>query len=232
MEYAVGMRTRRELSERLHEDRYNRADDARTTQDSALRDAFRGLEIRDDVESQPPTPDLTDPRHNPLDLSWTSEFHSMLLRNSEFAQEDAVYNLHGCYVCPLCNGEFVSETALFSHRGGAAGLDAMEPFECSCGRQFCSERALEQHRRMTLHLPIAHAFLSESDWSDSDTESSEDRGCSDYALAQNISRSAEGADCDKACAICLLDFDQGDKLEQLVCKHIYHPGKRPSSMNY
>lgn len=55
------------------------------------------------------------------------------------------------YECPMCGALFASEAALRNHCGGALPSGDAEPKWCSCGRGFCSARALASHATATGH---------------------------------------------------------------------------------
>ena len=57
----------------------------------------------------------------------------------------------GSCVCPMCGAQFTSKAALVSHCGGEEPRVGEEPHWCSCGRAFCSARALVAHAEALGH---------------------------------------------------------------------------------
>ena len=98
----------------------------------------------------------------------------------------------GSCVCPMCGAQFTSKAALVSHCGGEEPRVGEEPHWCSCGRAFCSARALVAHAEALGHEAEEPVYEDDGDGDYEALSRLDDenykRGLSDAAKAALVER--------------------------------------------
>ena len=136
----------------------------------------------------------------------------------------------GSCVCPMCGVEFTSRESLVNHCGGELPRVRDEPHWCSCGRAFCSARALVAHADALGH-EAEEPYFEDGDDGDYEALSRLD----DHNYRRGLSAAAKAALVEAPLEAPLEDpitkelLEKGAPAVTLPCGHAFH---KPTVMQW